>query len=214
MYTDTVGLVFFFLDDIRLELQNNTDIVDQLNTLATLAVNVSSCVSFNRIRAVKTLEEMEKMAKELFLKNELFASMYQSLKSPCQLKLAWYRVQAQPMRLGFPPVTVVGTAPTTAVNFHREIWELHAQTSLWQCFCAVLYMPCLVCKEILWSSGIFSGLILSGNKFLCPLEVFVTELPSLRPPKGKDALLKKRQLNVLDDCKDLKMLHSYTAVSS
>ncbi|XP_065607453.1 glucosylceramide transporter ABCA12 [Cyrtonyx montezumae] len=69
------------LDDIRLELQNNTDIVDQLNTLATLAVNVSSCVSFNRIRAVKTLEEMEMMAKELFLKNELFASVIFKLPS-------------------------------------------------------------------------------------------------------------------------------------
>lgn len=65
----------FFSDDIRLELQNNADIVDQLNTLATLAVNVSSCVSFNRIRAVSNLEEMEMVAKELFLKNELFASM-------------------------------------------------------------------------------------------------------------------------------------------
>lgn len=115
MHSDAVGLicVFFFLDDIRLELQNNTDIVDQLNTLATLAVNVSSCVSFNRIRAVKTLEEMEKMAKELFLKNELFASMWPSLKFPCQLKLVWYRVRVQSMRLGFPPVTVVVTAPTT-----------------------------------------------------------------------------------------------------
>lgn len=67
--------VCLFPDDIRLELQNNSDIVDQLNTLATLAVNVSSCVSFNRIRAVKSLEELETMAKELFLKNELFASM-------------------------------------------------------------------------------------------------------------------------------------------
>lgn len=65
----------FFPDDIRLELQNNVDIVNQLNTLATLAVNVSSCVSFNRIQAVRNLEEMEMVAKELFLKNELFASM-------------------------------------------------------------------------------------------------------------------------------------------
>ncbi|XP_010120287.1 PREDICTED: ATP-binding cassette sub-family A member 12 [Chlamydotis macqueenii] len=63
------------LDDIRLELQNNADIVDQLNTLATLAVNVSSCVSFHRIQAVRNLEEMEMVAKELFLKNELFASI-------------------------------------------------------------------------------------------------------------------------------------------
>ncbi|XP_027591452.2 ATP-binding cassette sub-family A member 12 [Pipra filicauda] len=69
------------LDDIRLELQNNTDIVDQLNTLATLAVNVSSCVSFNRVQAVKDLEEMERVAKELFLKNELFASIIFKLPS-------------------------------------------------------------------------------------------------------------------------------------
>ncbi|XP_030309992.1 ATP-binding cassette sub-family A member 12 [Calypte anna] len=69
------------LDNIRLELQHNTDIVDQLNTLATLAVNVSSCVSFNRIQAVGTLEEMEMVAKELFLKNELFASIIFKLPS-------------------------------------------------------------------------------------------------------------------------------------
>ncbi|XP_067994108.1 glucosylceramide transporter ABCA12 [Melanerpes formicivorus] len=69
------------LDDIRLELQNNSDIVDQLNTLATLAVNVSSCVSFNRIQAVKNLEELERVAKELFLKNELFASIIFKLPS-------------------------------------------------------------------------------------------------------------------------------------
>ncbi|XP_062459511.1 glucosylceramide transporter ABCA12 [Pezoporus occidentalis] len=69
------------LDDILLELQNNSDIVEQLNTLATLAVNVSSCVSFNRIQAVKNLEEMERVAKELFLKNELFASIIFKLPS-------------------------------------------------------------------------------------------------------------------------------------
>ncbi|XP_056352681.1 glucosylceramide transporter ABCA12 [Oenanthe melanoleuca] len=69
------------LDDIRLELQNNADIVDQLNTLASLAVNVSSCVSFNRIQAVQDLEQMEAVAKELFLKNELFASIIFKLPS-------------------------------------------------------------------------------------------------------------------------------------
>ncbi|TRZ18799.1 hypothetical protein HGM15179_008308 [Zosterops borbonicus] len=69
------------LDDIRLELQNNADIVDQLNTLAALAVNVSSCVSFNRVQPVQDLEEMEAVAKELFLKNELFASIIFKLPS-------------------------------------------------------------------------------------------------------------------------------------
>uniref|UniRef100_A0A8C0U8M7 ATP binding cassette subfamily A member 12 n=1 Tax=Cyanistes caeruleus TaxID=156563 RepID=A0A8C0U8M7_CYACU len=69
------------LDDIRLELQNNADIVNQLNTLAALAVNVSSCISFNRIQAVQDLDEMEAVAKELFLKNELFASIIFKLPS-------------------------------------------------------------------------------------------------------------------------------------
>ncbi|XP_062434346.1 glucosylceramide transporter ABCA12 [Rhea pennata] len=69
------------LDNIRLELQNNADIVSQLNTLATLAVNVSSCVSFNRIQAAKNVEEMEMVAKELFLRNELFASIIFKLPS-------------------------------------------------------------------------------------------------------------------------------------
>lgn len=89
MSSDATGFVcwFFFSDDIRLELQNNADIVDQLNTLATLAVNVSSCVSFNRVQAVRNLEEMEMLAKELFLKNELFASMWQS-QIPLQIKVS------------------------------------------------------------------------------------------------------------------------------
>nr|XP_054492464.1 glucosylceramide transporter ABCA12 [Agelaius phoeniceus] len=69
------------LDDIRLELQNNADVVEQLNTLAVLAVNVSSCVSFNRIRPVQNLDELEAVAKELFLKNELFASIIFKLPS-------------------------------------------------------------------------------------------------------------------------------------
>uniref|UniRef100_A0A669QFQ1 ATP binding cassette subfamily A member 12 n=1 Tax=Phasianus colchicus TaxID=9054 RepID=A0A669QFQ1_PHACC len=116
------------LDDIRLELQNNTDIVDQLNTLATLAVNVSSCVSFNRIRAVKTLEEMEKMAKELFLKNELFASIIFRLPS------SW----SSPARgaLALPPVlnyTIrMSSRITQTTNRIRErIWTVgpHNSTS-------------------------------------------------------------------------------------
>nr|XP_060637352.1 glucosylceramide transporter ABCA12 [Anolis sagrei ordinatus] len=63
------------LDDIRLELQDNADIINQLSILAGLAVNVSSCVLFNRIQPHKTVEEMEMVAKDLFLKNELFASV-------------------------------------------------------------------------------------------------------------------------------------------
>ncbi|KAL8183841.1 UNVERIFIED_CONTAM: hypothetical protein K2H54_054465 [Gekko kuhli] len=63
------------LDDIRLELQSNADIINQLDTLSGLAVNVSSCVLFDRIKPVRSEDELETLAKQLFLKNELFASI-------------------------------------------------------------------------------------------------------------------------------------------
>ncbi|XP_053233210.1 glucosylceramide transporter ABCA12 [Podarcis raffonei] len=63
------------LDDIRWELQNNADIINQLSVLAGLSVNISSCVLFDRIRPFKTVEELEMVAKDFFLKNELLASI-------------------------------------------------------------------------------------------------------------------------------------------
>ncbi|ETE57845.1 ATP-binding cassette sub-family A member 12, partial [Ophiophagus hannah] len=62
--------------DIRLELQNSTDIINQLIILARLSINISSCVLLDRIQPGKTVEEMEMMAKDLFLRNELFAINY------------------------------------------------------------------------------------------------------------------------------------------
>uniref|UniRef100_A0ABM5EKU5 Glucosylceramide transporter ABCA12 n=1 Tax=Pogona vitticeps TaxID=103695 RepID=A0ABM5EKU5_9SAUR len=69
------------LDDIRLELQNNAEIIGQLSTLAGLAVNTSSCVLFDRIQPHKTVEDLETVAKDLFLKNELFGSVIFHLPS-------------------------------------------------------------------------------------------------------------------------------------
>ncbi|KAK9410931.1 ATP-binding cassette sub-family A member 12 [Crotalus adamanteus] len=69
------------LDDIRLELQNSTDIINQLIILARLSINVSSCVLLNRIQPGRTVEEMEMMAKDLFLRNELLASVIFKLPS-------------------------------------------------------------------------------------------------------------------------------------
>ncbi|KFW06742.1 ATP-binding cassette sub-family A member 12, partial [Eurypyga helias] len=119
------------LDDIRLELQNNTDIVDQLNTLATLAVNVSSCVSFNRVRAVRSIEEMEMVAKELFLKNELFASVI--FKLPSSQSSPGHAVHRD---LALPPVlnyTIrMSSRITQTTNRIRErIWTVgpHNSTS-------------------------------------------------------------------------------------
>ncbi|XP_041316146.1 ATP-binding cassette sub-family A member 12 [Pyrgilauda ruficollis] len=116
------------LDDIRLELQNNADVVDQLNTLAALAVNVSSCVSFNRIRPVQDLDEMEAVAKELFLKNELFASII--------FKLPSRPGHSVPGGLSLPPVlnyTIrMSSRITQTTNRIRErIWTVgpHNSTS-------------------------------------------------------------------------------------
>ncbi|XP_021254439.1 ATP-binding cassette sub-family A member 12 [Numida meleagris] len=116
------------LDDIRLELQNNADIVDQLNTLATLAVNVSSCVSFNRIRAVKTLEEMEMMAKELFLKNELFASII--FKLPSSWSSPVHGALALPPLLNYT-IRMSSRITQTTNRIRERIWTVgpHNSTS-------------------------------------------------------------------------------------
>nr|XP_009931047.1 PREDICTED: ATP-binding cassette sub-family A member 12 [Opisthocomus hoazin] len=119
------------LDDIRLELQNNADIVDQLNTLATLAVNVSSCVSFNRIQAVRTLEEMEMVAKELFLKNELFASIIFKLPSShSSAGRSVHRDQALPPVLHYT-IRMSSRITQTTNRIRERIWTVgpHNSTS-------------------------------------------------------------------------------------
>ncbi|XP_077011154.1 glucosylceramide transporter ABCA12 isoform X2 [Tamandua tetradactyla] len=69
------------LDIIRMKLENNIDIIDQLNTLSSLTVNISSCVLYDRIQAAKTIDEMEREAKRLYKSNELFGSVIFKLPS-------------------------------------------------------------------------------------------------------------------------------------
>ncbi|XP_052047787.1 glucosylceramide transporter ABCA12 [Apodemus sylvaticus] len=69
------------LDVLRLKLENNIDIIDQLNTLSSLTVNISSCVLYDRIQAADTVEEMETVAKQLYKSNELFGSVIFKLPS-------------------------------------------------------------------------------------------------------------------------------------
>ncbi|XP_011787749.1 PREDICTED: ATP-binding cassette sub-family A member 12 [Colobus angolensis palliatus] len=75
------------LDILRLKLENNIDIIDQLNTLSSLTVNISSCVLYDRIQAAKTIEEMEREAKRLYKSNELFGSVIFKLPS----NRSWHR---------------------------------------------------------------------------------------------------------------------------
>ncbi|XP_031223714.1 ATP-binding cassette sub-family A member 12 [Mastomys coucha] len=69
------------LDVLRLKLVNNIDIIDQLNTLSSLTVNISSCVLYDRIQAADTVEEMEMVAEQLYKSNELFGSVIFKLPS-------------------------------------------------------------------------------------------------------------------------------------
>lgn len=68
-------------DTLRLKLENNLDIIDQLNILSSLTVNISSCVLYDRIRAAETTDEMEREAERLSKSNELFGSKCSSLYS-------------------------------------------------------------------------------------------------------------------------------------
>uniref|UniRef100_A0A8C5KJ17 ATP-binding cassette, sub-family A member 12 n=1 Tax=Jaculus jaculus TaxID=51337 RepID=A0A8C5KJ17_JACJA len=69
------------LDILRLKLENNIDIIDQLNTLSSLTVNISSCVLYDRIQAADTIDEMEIEAERLYKSNELFGSVIFKLPS-------------------------------------------------------------------------------------------------------------------------------------
>ncbi|CAO2624895.1 Glucosylceramide transporter ABCA12 [Lemmus lemmus] len=69
------------LDVLRMKLENNIDIIDQLNTLSSLTVNISSCVLYDRIQAADTVEEMETVAERLYKSNELFGSVIFKLPS-------------------------------------------------------------------------------------------------------------------------------------
>jgi ATP-binding cassette subfamily A (ABC1) protein 12 len=71
---------FSILDILRLTLENNIDIIDQLNTLSSLTVNISSCVLYDRIQAAETIDEMEREAQRLYKNNELFGSKCYSIK--------------------------------------------------------------------------------------------------------------------------------------
>ncbi|XP_036175417.1 ATP-binding cassette sub-family A member 12 isoform X1 [Myotis myotis] len=69
------------LDSLRLKLENSIDIIDNLNTLSSLTVNISSCVLYDRIQAAESVDEMEREAERLYKSNELFGSVIFKLPS-------------------------------------------------------------------------------------------------------------------------------------
>ncbi|XP_032661205.1 glucosylceramide transporter ABCA12 [Chelonoidis abingdonii] len=117
------------LDDIMLELQNNADIINQLDTLSTLAVNVSSCVSFDRIQVAKTREELEMVAKDLFLRNELFGSVIFKLPSRSSRQR-----RATPGSLSLPPlvnytIRMSSRISQTTNRIRERIWTVGPHNS-------------------------------------------------------------------------------------
>ncbi|XP_015279544.1 PREDICTED: ATP-binding cassette sub-family A member 12 [Gekko japonicus] len=117
------------LDDIRLELQSNADIINQLDTLSRLSVNVSSCVLFDRIKPVRSEEELETLAKQLFLKNELFASIIFRLPSDNK-----ERDGADHRSLSLPPlvnytIRMSSKISQTTKRIREKIWTVGPHNS-------------------------------------------------------------------------------------
>uniref|UniRef100_A0A8C4Y5B1 ATP binding cassette subfamily A member 12 n=1 Tax=Gopherus evgoodei TaxID=1825980 RepID=A0A8C4Y5B1_9SAUR len=117
------------LNDIRLELQNNADIINQLDTLSTLAVNVSSCVSFDRIQVAKTREELEMVAKDLFLRNELFGSVIFKLPPRSSRQR-----RATPSSVSLPPlvnytIRMSSRISQTTNRIRERIWTVGPHNS-------------------------------------------------------------------------------------
>ncbi|XP_029331217.1 ATP-binding cassette sub-family A member 12 [Mus caroli] len=110
------------LDVLRLKLVNNIDIIDQLNTLSSLTVNISSCVLYDRIQASDTVEEMEIVAKQLYKSNELFGSVIFKLPSNGSS-----HKEFDPEKVSLPPIVrytirmSLKTAQTTR-SIRTKIW--------------------------------------------------------------------------------------------
>lgn len=110
------------LDVLRLKLVNNIDIIDQLNTLSSLTVNISSCVLYDRIQASDTVEEMETVAEQLYKSNELFGSVIFKLPSNGSSHRGF-----DPEKVSLPPIVrytirmSLKTAQTTR-SIRTKIW--------------------------------------------------------------------------------------------
>ncbi|XP_069883498.1 glucosylceramide transporter ABCA12 isoform X1 [Dipodomys merriami] len=110
------------LDILRLTLENNIDIIDQLNTLSSLTVNISSCILYDRIQGANTVEEMETEAASLYKNNELFGSVIFKLPS----NRSWHRGHDSE-NVFLPPVVKytirmsLKTAQTTR-SIRTKIW--------------------------------------------------------------------------------------------
>lgn len=55
-------------------LEKNKPILQQITTLSSLMVNLSSCIKFDRYRGYNSTEELDAVAQELAKNRDLYAS--------------------------------------------------------------------------------------------------------------------------------------------
>ena len=72
----TVPAVFPFTANMTVLLEQNKHILDQITTLSTLMMRLSSCIKFDRYRGYDSAEELNTVAQELAKNRDLYASEY------------------------------------------------------------------------------------------------------------------------------------------
>lgn len=55
-------------------LENNKDVMNQITTLSSLMVNISSCIKFDRYHGYDSADELNTRAQELAKSRDLYAS--------------------------------------------------------------------------------------------------------------------------------------------
>lgn len=59
---------------MTLMLERNKHIMDQITTLSTLMVNISSCIKFDRYQGYQSAEQLDEDAQELAKDRNLYGS--------------------------------------------------------------------------------------------------------------------------------------------
>uniref|UniRef100_G3NTA6 ATP-binding cassette, sub-family A (ABC1), member 12 n=1 Tax=Gasterosteus aculeatus aculeatus TaxID=481459 RepID=G3NTA6_GASAC len=67
--------IFFSKANITLMLENNKDVMNQITTLSSLMVNISSCIKFDRYHGYDSADELNTRAQELAKSRDLYASV-------------------------------------------------------------------------------------------------------------------------------------------
>lgn len=64
----------FMTANMTLLLEKNKDVLNQITTLSTLMMDLSSCIKFDRHQGYETEEELNTVAEKLAIDRNLYAS--------------------------------------------------------------------------------------------------------------------------------------------